>query len=204
MDEQTLICAAQRGDREAFNQLVLLYQDLLYSIALRMTGDPDDAADALQNALFSAFRKFNSFRGGSLRSWLARVTVNACYDKLRRQCRHPLLLLDQVNIEDNESEPDDWLFDPVAGVEEQIETLELDSAIQNALRSLVPAYRSMLILVDIEGLSYEEAAVAAHVPVGTVKSRLARARLQMRQSLRPFEEPYSSSYRVEFPILMKV
>ncbi len=204
MDEQALINAVRQGDLDAFNLLVLHYQSFLFNIALRMMGSEDCAADALQNALLSAFRKFNSFRGGSLRSWLARVVINACYDELRRQCRHPLLLLDQVNAEEDEMEVDDWLVDPVAGLEEQIETLELDKAIQDGLRTLAPVYAAMLVLVDIEGLTYEEAAAAAHIPVGTVKSRLARARMQMREALQPFEEPFCVSYQVGFTIAMKV
>ncbi len=204
MDEQALINAVRQGNLDAFNELILNYQSLLFNIALRMMGSEDCAADALQDALLSAFRKFNSFRGGSLRSWLARVVINACYDELRRQCRHPLLLLDQVNAEEDEMEVDDWLVDPVVGLEEQIETFELDRAIQDGLHSLAPVYAAMLVLVDIEGMTYEEAAVAAHIPVGTVKSRLARARIQMRKTLQPFEEPFCVSYQVEFSIGMKV
>jgi len=199
-----LIDAARQGDLEAFNMLILHYQGFLFNIALRMMGNEDCAADALQDALLSAFRKFNSFRGGSLRSWLARVVINACYDELRRQCRHPLLLLDQIDTQEDEIEIDDWLVDPVPGLEEQIETLELDGAIQAGLRSLAPLYAAMLVLVDIQGMTYEEAAVAAQIPVGTVKSRLARARMQMRQALQPYEEPFCVSYQVGFSVSMKV
>jgi len=199
-----LIDAARQGDLEAFNMIIMHYQGFLFNIALRMMGNEDCAADALQDALLSAFRKFNSFRGGSLRSWLARVVINACYDELRRQCRHPLLLLDQIDTREDEIEIDDWLVDPVPGLEEQIETLELDGAIQAGLRSLAPLYAAMLVLVDIQGMTYEEAAVAAQIPVGTVKSRLARARMQMRQALQPYEEPFCVSYQVGFSISMKV
>ena len=204
MDEQTLINAVRQGDLDAFNELVLRYQGFMFNIALRMMNNEDSAADALQDALLSAFRKFNSFRGGSLRSWLARVVINACYDELRRQRRHPMLLLDQIQTEQDEMDVDDWLVDPVQGLEEQIENRELDHAVQHGLRSLAPLYAAMLVLVDIEGMSYEEAAIAANIPVGTVKSRLARARLQMRQTLRPYQEPFCVSYHVGFPVSMKV
>ena len=203
-EEMVLIDAARQGDLEAFNMIIMHYQGFLFNIALRMMGNEDCAADALQDALLSAFRKFNSFRGGSLRSWLARVVINACYDELRRQCRHPLLLLDQIDTREDEIEIDDWLVDPVPGLEEQIETLELDGAIQAGLRSLAPLYAAMLVLVDIQGMTYEEAAVAAQIPVGTVKSRLARARMQMRQALQPYEEPFCVSYQVGFSVSMKV
>src|SRR5258706_2317403 len=137
MDEQALINAVRQGDLDAFNLLVLHYQSFLFNIALRMMGSEDCAADALQNSLLSAFRKFNSFRGGLLRSLLARVGINACYDELRRQCRHPLLLLDQVNAGEDEMEVDDWLVDPVAGLAEQIETSGMDQAIPERRPTLV-------------------------------------------------------------------
>lgn len=204
MDEQALIQAAREGDLEAFNQLVLLYQDFLFSIALRILGTQEDAADATQEALIRAFRKFDSFHNGSLRSWLARVLVNICYDELRCQARHPLLFLDQLGADDEELDPDDRLIDLAPGPEQGLETLELDGAIRRGLRTLSPGYRSVLILVDIEGLSYEEAARAARIPVGTVKSRLARARLQMRAILQPVGGPLAPVCRLGMPILMKV
>ena len=87
MDEQTLIHSAQRGDLEAFNQLVLLYQDFLFRVAMNILRDEDAAADATQQAFISAFRNLQTFRGDSLRSWLSRIVVNACYDELRRVSR---------------------------------------------------------------------------------------------------------------------
>ena len=87
MDETTLINAARRGDLNAFNELILLYQDFLFGVALRMLGYEDSAADAMQETLISAFRKLNTFRGESLKHWLARIVVNACYDELRRKHR---------------------------------------------------------------------------------------------------------------------
>src|SRR5215208_7712458 len=100
--EKRLIQAAQRGDLEAFNQLILSYQNLLFGIALRMLNDEDTASDAVQEALISAFSKFQTFRGGSLRSWLARVTVNACYDEMRRKRRQREVPLEQFNMEGEE------------------------------------------------------------------------------------------------------
>ena len=182
-EEKELIVAAQRGDLNAFNALISRYQNLLFGIALRMLNDEDTASDAVQEALISAFSKFRTFRGGSLRSWLARVTVNACYDELRRKRRQREVPLEQFNMEGEEVEDLMWMVDPAALPEERYESYELENAIQRSLNHLTPAYREVVILVDIEGLSYEEASVAASVPVGTVKSRLARARLQMRSSL---------------------
>jgi RNA polymerase sigma-70 factor, ECF subfamily len=187
-EEQALIKAAQHGDLNAFNALILRYQNLLYGIALRMLNDEDIASDAVQEALISAFSKLNTFRGGSLRSWLARVTVNACYDEMRRKRRQREVPMEQFNMEGDEVEDLSWMIDPAVRPEEQYESFELEDAIQHSLSRLTPAYREALILVDIEGLSYEEASVAAHVPVGTVKSRLARARLQMRCNLQGYQE----------------
>jgi RNA polymerase sigma-70 factor (ECF subfamily) len=198
--EKTLIRAAQRGDLEAFNLLILRYQNLLFGIALRLLNDEDAAADAVQEALISAFRRFDTFRGDSLRSWLARVVVNACYDEIRKKRRQHSVPLEQFNAEGDEIETSYWLVDPQADPEVQYESSELESAIQKSLNKLPAIYRTVLVLVDVEGLSYEEAASAAGVPVGTVKSRLARARLQMQKSLQTAGELLPASYRVELPL----
>ena len=193
-EEKELITAAQRGDLNAFNALIGRYQNLLFGIALRMLNDEDTASDAVQEALISAFSKFRTFRGGSLRSWLARVTVNACYDELRRKRRQREVPLEQFNMEGEEVEDLMWMIDPAALPEERYESYELEGAIQRSLNQLTPAYREAVVLVDIEGLSYEEASIAARVPVGTVKSRLARARLQMRSSLTGYGDLLPSQY----------
>lgn len=197
-DEETdLIKAAQRGDLDAFNALILRYQNLLFGIALRMLNDEDTASDAVQEALISAFSKFRTFRGGSLRSWLARVTVNACYDEMRRKRRQREIPLEQSNMDGDEVEDLLWMIDPGARPEEQHDAFELNSAIQHSLNLLTPAYRQVVVLVDIEGLSYEEASIAARVPVGTVKSRLARARLQIRSVLQGYKDLLPSQYVME-------
>ena len=198
--EKTLIRAAQRGDLESFNLLVLRYQNLLFGIALRLLNDEDAAADAVQEALISAFRRFDTFRGDSLRSWLARVIVNACYDEMRKKRRQHSVPLEQFNSDGEEIETSYWLVDPESDPETQFESFELENAIRKSLDKLQPIYRLMLVLVDIEGLSYEEAALAAHVPVGTVKSRLARARSQMQKTMQAAGELLPASYRIEFPL----
>lgn len=203
-DEQDLIKSAQRGDLSAFNVLIDRYQNLLYGIALRMLNDESTASDAVQEALISAFSKFRTFRGGSLRSWLARVTVNACYDELRRKRRQREVPLEQFNMEGEEVEDLLWMIDPAARPDELYESSELEHAIQRSLNTLTPAYREVVVLVDIEGLSYEEASLAARVPVGTVKSRLARARLQMRSSLQGYGDLLPSHYMVDMSQPMAV
>jgi RNA polymerase sigma-70 factor (ECF subfamily) len=200
MDEPTLIRAAQRGDLEAFNGLVLLYQDFLFRIALNLLCDEDAAADAVQQAFLSAFRNLRTFRGGSLRSWLSRITVNASYDSLRRNARSNTLPLEVFNQDDEEMEPAVWLADPGPSPETQAETSELVDAIQACLQKLPEPYRLALLLVDVEGLSYEEAAAALHAPKGTVKSRLARARNALRRSLRRYPELIPAAYLFDLPV----
>jgi RNA polymerase sigma-70 factor, ECF subfamily len=195
--ENSLIVSAQRGDMEAFNTLALKYQDMLYRIALRIVHDECIAEDALQEAMIHAFRHIRSFRGGNFKSWLARVTVNASYDELRRGKRHLSLPLEQYTQEGEEIESPEWMRDPSSGPEERAESSELMSALHQCIRTLVPDYRLMVILVDMEGMSYEEAAQVARVPVGTVKSRLARARMQIRKSLQSYRSLLPSFYQTE-------
>ena len=195
--ENTLIVSAQEGDLDAFNTLVLNYQDLLYRIALRIVHDECIAEDAVQEAVIHAFRHIRSFRGGNFKSWLARVTVNASYDELRRGKRHNGTPLELFTSEGDEVESPDWMRDPDTGPEERAEESELKRAMQNCIKSLVPDYRLMVILVDIEGMSYEEAAQVARVPVGTVKSRLARARMQLRTSLQGYRGLLPSVYQMD-------
>ena len=197
--EPLLIEAAQHSDLEAFNQLVLNHQDMMYRIALRILNDEPAAADATQNAMIQAFRNIKSFRGGSFRSWLARVTVNASYDELRRWRRQPSMSFDQVNSEGEEVESLPWMMDLSAGPEESFDAFELRDAIQHCVKALIPDYRMVVILVDVEGMSYEEAARIAQIPVGTVKSRLARARMQLRKSLQSHQNLLPTAYRVDLP-----
>ena len=195
--ENSLILSAQRGDMGAFNNLVLDHQDMLYRIALRIVHDECMAEDALQEAIIHAFRHIKSFRGGNFKSWLARVTVNASYDELRRGKRHLGLPLEQFTSEGEEIESPEWMRDSGPGPEERAESSELQRALHSCIKALVPDYRLMVILVDMEGMSYEEAAQVARVPVGTVKSRLARARMQIRKSLQSYRSLLPAFYQMD-------
>ena len=195
--ENSLINSTQNGDMEAFNTLVLQYQDMLYRIASRIVHDECIAEDAVQEAMIHAFRHIRSFRGGNFKSWLARVTVNASYDELRRGKRHLAIPLEQFTQDGEEIESPEWMRDPSAGPEERTEDSELRKALHHCIRGLVPDYRLMVILVDMEGMSYEEAAQVARVPVGTVKSRLARARMQIRRSLQAYRSLLPAFYQME-------
>ncbi len=204
MDEQTLIHSAQRGDLEAFNQLVLHYQDFLYRIAMNILGDEDAAADATQQAFLSAFCHLQAFRGGSLRSWLSRIVVNACYDGLRRTARIREVPLQIYNQADDELDPALWLADTRPLPDVQAETNELLEIIQTALQALPEHYRLAVHFVDVEGLPYEEAAVALGVPTGTLKSRLARARNVLRLSLQRYPDLIPAAYLFDLPLATKV
>ncbi len=197
MDEAALIRDAQQGDLQAFNRLVLAYQDALFNVAVRILGDDDLAADATQEAFISAFRSLNGYRGGSFRAWLLRTVTNACYDELRRKQRRPTVALEPNNDDDEEIETPRWLADPSMGPEETFDADELEHALQHCLDALPTDFRMVVVMADIEGLDYAEVAVAARVPLGTIKSRLARARLRMRECLQGFRELLPAAFRLE-------
>jgi RNA polymerase sigma-70 factor (ECF subfamily) len=196
MDESALIRDAQHGDLNAFNSLVLTYQTALYNTALRILGDEDQAADATQEAFISAFRAINSYRGGSFRAWLMRTVTNACYDELRRKKRRPTTPLEPETDEGDEMESPAWLADQSDSPEERLDKEELEHAIQHCLDNLPAEFRTVVVLADIQGLDYTEAARAAHVPLGTIKSRLARARLRLRECLQSFRELLPAAFRL--------
>jgi len=197
MDEQSLISSAQKGDLESFNTLVLAYQENLYNTAFRILGDEELAADATQDAFISAFQKINSFRGGSFRSWLLRTVTNACYDELRRKKRRPTTPLEPVTREEEEIESPRWLADPALSPEQKFEQSELEHAIQHCLEGLSLDYRTVVVLADIQGLDYSEVASSLRKPLGTIKSRLARARLRLRECLQDFWELLPAAYRLD-------
>jgi RNA polymerase sigma-70 factor (ECF subfamily) len=197
MDEPALIRNAQHGDLDAFNTLVLAYQDIVYNTALRILGDEDLAADASQEAFIHAFRALNSYRGGSFRAWLLRTVTNACYDELRRKQRHPSTPLEPETEDGDEMETPRWLADPDGSPEELLDKAEIEHAIQHCLENLPTDFRTVVVLADIQGLDYSEVALALKKPVGTIKSRLARARLRLRECLYSFGELLPSAFRLE-------
>jgi len=197
MDEAALIRDAQHGDLDAFNGLVLAYQDAIYNTALRILSDEDLAADATQEAFLSAFRSLSSFRGGSFRGWLMRTVTNACYDEFRRKRRRPTTPLEPVTDDNEEMDTSRWLTDPAMSPEEQFETAELEHAIQHCLDALPVEFRAVVVLADVQMLDYSEVAAALKKPLGTIKSRLARARLKLRECLQAFRELLPSAYRLE-------
>lgn len=197
MDEVELIQYAQKGDLDAFNRLVLAYQDMVYNQAYRVIGEPDAAEDATQEAFISAYRKIHTYRGGSFKAWLLRIVTNACYDELRRRKRRPTTPLEPVDAFDEEIESPRWIADTGEAPEERALRAELSEAIQNCLNDLSNDFRTVVILVDIQGMDYAEAADIMGTPLGTIKSRLARARRGMRQCLQEFWELLPTAFRLE-------
>ena len=156
------------GDPDAFGEIVRRHRDRLWAVALRTTGDPEEAADALQDALISAFRAASGFRGDSaVTTWLHRVVVNACLDRARRRAARPSVPLPE---EDGARTP---------RARDSIAAKETDLEVTRALSQLPFDQRAVLVLVDMQGYSVQEAAQILDVAPGTVKSRCARARAKL-------------------------
>ncbi len=196
MDEPGLIADAQRGDLDAFNRLVLFYQDMVYTQAYRMMGEQAAAEDATQDAFIAAYRKLSTYRGGSFKAWLLRIVTNNCYDELRRRKRRPTTPLEPTDDDDEEIESARWLADPSETPEAGVERSEVRRAIQNCLNGLPEEFRVVVALVDLQGMDYTEAAGVIGKPLGTVKSRLARARTRLRECLRGYGELLPDALRL--------
>ena len=197
MNEQALIHDAQAGSLDAFNALVLHYQDNVFNTALRILGDEDLASDATQEAFISAFRSIASFRGGSFKAWLMRTVTNACYDELRRQKRRPSVPLEPESEDGEKIDSPRWLADPNMSPEQKAEADEVEHAIQHCLNNLPVEFKTVVVMADIQGMDYSEVAIAVRVPLGTIKSRLARARLRLRECLQGFSELLPATFRLE-------
>lgn len=197
MNEQALIADAQQGNLDAFNTLILHYQDSVFNTALRILGDDDLAADASQEAFISAFKSLSSFRGGSFKAWLMRTVTNACYDELRRQKRRPTTPLEPDTEDGDEMDSPRWLADPNMTPSQQAEADEVEHALQHCLNNLPLEFKTVVVMADIQGMDYIEVAASVRVPLGTIKSRLARARLRLRECLQGFEELLPEAYRLE-------
>ena len=173
-----LIERARDGDLGAFNDLVTVYQDSLYGLVYRMVPDPDQASDVVQEAFFSAYRNLAAFRGGSVRSWLNRIAVNAAMDLQRARRRRPVQPYPEL-------EDESW--QPPAGPDVDPEGITLDlertRALEEALRTIGEDQRTAIVLFDVEGYDYGEIAGMTGVSLGTVKSRIHRGRLALRAQL---------------------
>ena len=173
-----LLEQARGGDLDAFNDLVLCYQDLLYALVVRMVPDRDQASDAVQEAFFSAFRNMAAFRGGSVRSWLSRIAINAAMDAQRLKKRRPADPYPE--LEDDSWQP------PATEADDPVTTSlrsERHRALNDALARITDDQRAAIVLFDVEGYDYAEIAHLTGVSLGTVKSRIHRGRLALRDRL---------------------
>jgi RNA polymerase sigma-70 factor, ECF subfamily len=194
MNEAEFVSAAQQGDSGAFNQLVRAYQQMVYRTAFRVLGERAAAEDATQDAFVSAFKHIRGYRGGSFKAWLLRIVTNACYDQLRVKQRRPADSLDAM-MEDPDGPPAPK--NEHESPQEFAERQELGVLLQRGIAALAVDHRVTLVLADIEGMSYDEIATAMGTNIGTVKSRLSRARAQMRDFLLTQKELVPSRYRLK-------
>jgi len=188
---QPLPVRSGKGDFYCFNCVVEEHQSQAYNLAGRILGDWNLAEDALQEAFLSAYRAFSSFRGGNLRGWLMRIVSNACLDMLRARKARPSVSLEETL----EAVGADFTISPEQSPEEQALTGELGKVIQDGLKGLPEEQRLAVVLVDIQGYSYEEAADISGVSLGTIKSRISRARAALRDFLRQHGELLPSQFR---------
>ena len=189
-----LVAKARAGDRPAYGQIVLMYQDQLYNGMLRMMGDPEEARELTQETFARGLEKIGSFRGeAGPYTWLFRIGVNLAISQLRRSGRQRTFSLDGAALNSVDPSGDDQaaaLVDRVASADEQppqiAQRRERDQIVLDALGRLDPEYRAVLVMRDIEGFDYHQMADVLGMPLGTLKSRLFRARLALRDELAPY------------------
>ena len=186
-DEAAVIARAASGDRTAFAQLMEHYQSACYGLARRLLGDPDHAADATQDAFVHAYRAIGSYRGGIFRSWLLRITANASYDILRRAQRRPSSPLPDGEEGSAPELPDSGAVNPAAEAAKS----ELYRHLDVALRRLPEDQRTAVVLCDVYGMDYNEVAALTQSALGTVKSRIHRGRLRLRQLMAEHRELFT-------------
>ena len=177
MDDRDRVVRARQGDREAFSQLIMQYQVPLYNMALRMVGSREDAADITQEGFLRAWEKIRTLRDAPFKSWIFQITVNLCYDHFRRGRRYGVM-------------PDEDQGGKIVGLgialpdpQERAEANERARVVRDSIEALDHDMRTALVLRDINGMTYDEIAGILGVPLGTVKSRIARARAQVQESL---------------------
>jgi RNA polymerase sigma-70 factor, ECF subfamily len=190
--EQAIIARARQGEIAAFNELILKYQAMAYGVAYRMLHEEAAAADTVQESFIKAFRALHGFQGGNFKSWLMRIVVNSCYDVLRIQQRQTTDSLDDGTVDYDYAT---HLTDRAETPEAYAERMELNEYIELGVRALPPDQRTVLILCDIQGHSYEEIAEITGFAMGTVKSRISRARAKLRDYLLQKPELLPTTFR---------
>jgi RNA polymerase sigma-70 factor (ECF subfamily) len=192
--ELELIKKAQAGDRGAYGRLVMLYQDRLYNAIVRMVGDREEARELAQEAFTRGLAKIDGFRGdASPYTWLFRIATNLCISRLRKIQRRRTFSLegsDAARGGDNDEQATSLLDrvkpDTALRPDEEMERRERNQHVVEALGRLDPEYRAVLVMRDVEGFDYQQMADVLGLPLGTLKSRLFRARLALRDELKPY------------------
>ncbi len=185
--EDALVAKARSGNVAAFEQLVLAYEKKVYNLAFRMMGNSEDASDVVQETFLRAFSSLRSFRGdSSFSTWVYRIVSNICLDELRKRSRQRVSSLDEP-VEGQDGEMIRQVADPSPGPEDALQRTETREQIQRGIASLQEDHRVIVVLRDVQGLSYEEIAQVLGLSLGTVKSRLNRARLALKKRLEATE-----------------
>ncbi len=179
MDDKHILAQARRGELDAFEELVRRYEKRVYAIALRSAGSPEDAADITQDVFLRAWRSIESFRGDSgFSTWLFRITMNICVDHARHRQTQPQTMA--LTNDEDEERP---IHDTAPTPEEYLDNSELGRELATALDEVSEEHRRIVLLRDVSGMSYTEIAEILEISEGTVKSRLARARIALRKVL---------------------
>jgi len=197
LHESELILQCKDGNVEAFEQLVIKYQRQIYTVAYRFMGNHEDASDLAQEAFLKAYKSIGRFRGeSSLKTWLYHIVSNVCRDELRKRKKGQVFSLDAPILTEEGEIPrqtEDWTYAP----DLIYESKEIQLFIQEALNQLSPEYKEVIILREIQGFSYEEIATHLDCSLGTIKSRLNRARKAMRDILIGRRELFVEQYRLK-------
>lgn len=181
--DEELVVRSQNGDIDAFEELVSRYERKIYTVAYRLISNPDDASELTQEAFLKAFQGIKNFRGeASFQTWLCRIVTNVCRDELRKRYRKPVDWLEE-KITLDEGEVTRQVPSKEPGPEEVYEQKELQERLQDLIATLSPEFRLALVLRDIQGFSYEEIAEHLDCSLGTVKSRINRARNYLKEKL---------------------
>lgn len=189
-DEQRLIERSKEGDRRAFDALVRMHEKRVYNLAYRLSGNYDEAGDITVEAFLRVYQAIINFRGdANFSTWLYRIVTNVYLDRRKRQKNRQTLSLEEY-VELEESQVTRQIEDPSPGPEALVEAQQRQELLQKAIESLPEYQRAMIVLYHVDGLSYEEIAEVLSLPIGTVKSRLNRARLALREKLEPIREAF--------------
>jgi RNA polymerase sigma-70 factor (ECF subfamily) len=197
--DERLITNAKQGDLPSFNTLVTRHERVVYNVCLRTLRDPTLAEDATQDTFLKAWTAINTFRGGLVRPWLLKIATNRCLDLLRASSRRPAASLDAqpIELEPNWSSQTEVAEHP----EQHASRRELSAALERAMAELPDDQRLVIILADVQGYPYEEIATITDAAMGTVKSRINRARARLREAL--LADPVAREHLRQFQRFLK-